>query len=183
MSTTATFRLDNGYFRVDFRDGFVSSLCPGVKTLGKTDTEFVHPETSVICTEDILYMFNRNDRRKVPLVYISEDYGETWSDAKTYDIPCIPSKIYCGSLSDGRHYLICNTEKLNRNKLEIYFTNDKSVKFTKKLTLFDTDEDMWGGMHYPAAYEYNGYLYVIATKGYENGARGAELFKISLEEI
>lgn len=44
MSTTATLRLDNGYFRVDFKDGFVSSLCPGVRTLGKTDTEFVYPE-------------------------------------------------------------------------------------------------------------------------------------------
>ena len=186
--------------RVGELDGFPNTPAVLISDSGKIDTEwrlvkiasngtlpdgteFVHPEISVICAEDILYMFNRNDRRRVPLVYISKDCGETWSDAITYDIPCIPSKIYCGSLSDGRHYLICNTEKLNRNKLEVYFTNDESVEFTKKLTLFDTDEDMWGGMHYPAAPEYNGYLYVIATKGYENGARGAELFKISLEEI
>ena len=30
--------------------------------------ELCHPEISVICAEDVLYMFNINDKRKVPLV-------------------------------------------------------------------------------------------------------------------
>ena len=147
-------------------------------------TELVHPEISVVCADDMLYMFCRNDRRKVPLVYISKDYGETWSDACTHDIPYVSTKIYCGTLSDGRHYLICNTDKINRSKLSIYFTEDKSLKLSKQLVIFDTENyPGWGAMHYPAACEYKNYLYVIATKGYENAGRGAELFKIDLTEI
>ncbi len=44
---------------------------------------------------------------------------------------------------------------------------------------------MWGAMHYPAACEYDGYLYIIATKAYYNNEnqRGAELFKINLKGI
>lgn len=49
--------------------------------------------------------------------------------------------------------------------------------------LFDTDEDIWGAMHYPAACEYDGYLYIIATSGYTDGTRGAQLYKINLQEI
>lgn len=148
------------------------------------DTELVHPEISVICTEDTLYMFCRNDKRKVPLVYISKDDGETWSDACTHDIPYVSSKIYCGTLLDGRHYMICNTDKLNRSRLSIYFTDDKQMKLSKQLILFDTEDyPGWGAMHYPAACEYQGYLYIIATKGYENATRGAELFKINITEI
>lgn len=146
-------------------------------------TELVHPEISVICAEQVLYMFCRNDQRKVPLVYVSKDLGETWSAVCSHDIPYVSSKIYCGELNDGRHYLICNTDKFNRTRLTVYFTEDKRMSFTKRLELFDTDEDIWGAMHYPAACESDGYLYVIATKGYENGKRGAELFKIDLKEI
>lgn len=147
-------------------------------------SKLVHPEISVICAEEILYMFCRNDQRKVPLVYISKDYGETWSEAYTHDIPYVSSKIYCGTLTDGRHYIICNTDKLNRSKLSIYFTDDESMKLCKQLIVFDTENyPGWGAMHYPAACEYNGYLYIIATKGYENATRGAELFTININEI
>ncbi len=147
-------------------------------------TELVCPEISVICAEDVLYMFSRNNQRKVPVVYISEDFGETWSSVYSHDIPYVSSKIYCGELSSGRHYMICNTDKFNRSRLTAYFTDDKSVNFVKKLELFDIDTDRWWGcMHYPAAYEYGDHLYVIATKRYENDERGAELFKINLKEI
>lgn len=146
-------------------------------------TELVHPEISVICAKNVLYMFCRNDRRKVPLVYISEDFGDTWSDVYSHDIPYVSSKIYCGELKDGRHYMVCNTDKFNRSKLDIYFTDDNSVNFVKKLELFN-DTDMLTAVHYPSACEYEDHLYVIVTKGYENNkTRGAELFKINLKEI
>ena len=79
--------------------------------------------------------------------------------------------------------MICNTDDFNRTKLVAYFTDDKTMNFTKMMVLFDEGQDIWGAMHYPAACEYDGYLYVIATKGYENNARGANLFKINLNEI
>lgn len=34
--------------------------------------------------------------------------AETWSDAFSYDIPFSDSKIYAGTLSDGRNYIIGN---------------------------------------------------------------------------
>jgi len=151
------------------------TLCDG--------SEFIHPEISVICAKGVLYMFCRNDQRFVPLVYVSEDFGETWSDACSHDVPLIPSKIYCGDLKCGRHYMICNADKLNRSKLAVYFTDDVTLTFTKRLVLTDCEDGRWGAMHYPAACEYDGYLYVIATEGYKNGTRGARLFKINLGEI
>ena len=39
--------------------------------------ELVHPEISVICANEVLYMFCRNDQKRVPIVYISKDFGET----------------------------------------------------------------------------------------------------------
>ena len=186
--------------RIGELDGFPNTPAVLVSDSGKIDAEWrpvkiaqngilpggaelVHPEISVICAEDILYVFCRDDKRNVPLVYISNDYGETWSDVYAHDIPCVSSKIYCGTLKDGRHYLVANTDKFNRNKLSVYFTEDKSIKFSKRFDIYDTDIDMWGAMHYPAACEYDGYLYIIATKGYENATRGAEVFKVNLKEI
>ena len=186
--------------RIGELDGFPNTPAVLVSDSGKIDAEWrpvkiaqngilpggaelVYPEISVICAEDILYVFCRDDKRNVPLVYISNDYGETWSDVYAHDIPCVSSKIYCGTLKDGRHYLVANTDKFNRNKLSVYFTEDKSIKFSKRFDIYDTDIDMWGAMHYPAACEYDGYLYIIATKGYENATRGAEVFKVNLKEI
>ena len=94
--------------------------------------KLLFPEISVICAEDVLYMFNRNYQRRVPLVYISKDFGETWDGVRSHDIPYVSSKIYCGELKDGRHYMICNIDKLNRAKLVAYFTSDESKNFTKK---------------------------------------------------
>lgn len=185
--------------RIGELDGFPRTPAVLISDSGKIDTQWrlvkiaengnlpdgsilIHPEISVICAEDVLYMFNRNDQRKVPLFYVSNDFGETWSDVRAHDIPYVSTKVYCGDLSDGRHYIICNPDKSNRSKLSIYFTENQSMKFTKQLVIFDADYP-WGTMHYPAACEYDGYLYIIATKGYPNHERGAELFKINLKNI
>lgn len=168
-------------------DGKIDSEWRMVKIAENGDlpdgTSYIHPELSVICSDDILYAFCRNDQRKVTPVYISKDFGETWSGIYSHDIPYISSKIYCGSLKDGRHYMICNVDKFDRSKLVLYITNDKHMSFSKKLVLSDSDKDNLYPVHYPAACEYDGYLYVIATKGYKNNSRGAELFKINLENI
>ncbi len=147
------------------------------------DVHYIHPEISVIVVDDILYMFCRNDRRKVPIVYISKDYGESWSKAMSHDIPIVDSKIYCGKLSGGCNYLVCNTDKFNRSKLEVFFTEGNSIKFTKRLKLFDFDGGDVKAVHYPAACEYDGKLYVIATKAHENNIRGAILYIIDLKNI
>jgi len=149
--------------------------------------KLVHPEISVICAEGILYMFCRNDQRRVPLVYLSQDYGETWSDACSHDIPYIGSKIYTGTLNDGRNYLIANIERGNRSKLAVYFSERDRVRFTKRMILYDghTKEipETTTACHYPAAYEADGKLYIITTLNYSTfERRGALLYIIERNE-
>lgn len=177
-NTPAVLISDSGEIDTDWR--LVKIADNGTLPDGE---ELVHPEISVICEGNTLYMFCRNDNRAVPLVYISDDLGESWGEVCAHDIPYISSKVYCGELSDGRHYMICNTDKYNRSKLTAYFTDDIRVQFTKELVLFDKETEMKGVMHYPGACEYDGVLYVIASKGYEDNTRGAVLFKIDLEML
>jgi len=144
-------------------------------------SSLIHPETTVFISGERLYMFNRNDVRRVPIVYFSDDFGESWSEGHSHDIPYISSKIYTGNLSNGKKYLIANIDTFGRSRLALYFTDKNSDKFSSKITLFDKKISVFEEAtmcHYPCAYESNGYLYVIATLGKER--RGAILFKIKL---
>lgn len=181
--------------RIGKLDGFPNTPAVLISDSGKIDSDWrlvkiaengnlpcekrlIHPEISVICSENNLYMFNRNDQSRVPLVYISEDFGESWSVAHSHDIPYVSSKIYCGGLSDGRHYMVCNTDEFDRSKLTLYLTEDNTLKFKKEITLFDSkiDNSRCDYCHYPAACEYNGKLYIIATSAHKDNTRGAILF-------
>ncbi len=193
--------------RIAELDGFPNTPAVLISDSGKVDAEWrlvkiapngdlpdgeklVHPEISVICCNDTLYMFSRNDERVVPLVYISKDFGETWSDATAHDIPLVSSKMYCGTLKSGENYIIANTENWQRTKLEIYFSKKGEMLFDRKLTIFDASNNnnptLKGveGCHYPCAIESDGKLYVIATKNVNSWIRrGAELFVIDLNDI
>ncbi len=188
--------------RIGELDGFPNTPAVLISDSGKIDAEWrlvkmapngdlldgkqlVYPEQTVMVVDDTLYMFCRNDQRKVPLMYVSTDCGETWSEAMTHDMPIISSKIYAGDLTDGRHYLIANIDQTVRTRLAIYFTDVGGKEFTKRVILFDkntTDKEGAVNCHYPVACESNGKLYVIATLGYED-SRGAVLFIIDLNEI
>lgn len=189
--------------RVGELDGFPNTPAVLISDNGKIDAEWrllkiaengnlpdgtklIHPEISVMRVENTLYMFNRNDCRKVPLVYTSNDFGENWSEVLSHDLPYVSSKIYAGNLSDGRNYLIANIDKFNRSRLAVYFTDKNSKVFKKRAILFDCDTTKIKGAqacHYPAAFESNGKLYIIATIAFERGIRGAILFKADIKEI
>lgn len=178
-STPAVLISDSGKIDAEWR---LIKVAPNGDLLG--GKKLVHPEMTVVLAEDKLFLFNRNDQSRIPLAYISEDFGESWSQAVTHDIPYVSSKIYGGELADGRHYLICNTDRFNRSKMVVYFTDGEEVLFTKRLVLFDEpDGYAWGGCHYPGAHEADGKLYVIATIGYEGKTRGADLFTVDLKKI
>jgi len=154
--------------------------------------KLVHPEISLITAGDTLYMFCRNDESRIPLVYLSEDMGESWSPVHSHDIPYVNSKIYCGDLSDGRHYMVCNILRFDRSELVLYVSDGAEPVFSRRLTLFDTAErETWvsGGSgepcacHYPGCCEADGKLYVIATMGYRDRTRGAGLYIVDLMEI
>lgn len=187
--------------RVGELDGFPNTPAVLISDSGKIDDEWrlvkiaengdliggkrlIHPEISMFCAEDILYMFCRDDLYRVPLVYISKDFGESWSEAHSNDIPFVSSKVYCGDLKDGRHYIVCNTDDFNRSKMVVYFTDDSTKNIQKELVLIDkTAEKIKGACHYPAACEFNDKLYIIATVGCANGSRGARLFIVDLKDI
>ncbi|MBE6693595.1 MAG: AraC family transcriptional regulator [Ruminococcaceae bacterium] len=149
-------------------------------------TKLVHPELSVMCYDDRLYMFSRNDQRRIPLVYVSEDFGEHWSHAFLHDIPYVSSKIFCGKLSCGRHFVICNTDRQDRSRLSVYFTDRGDKKLACKLVLFDRETAPHGNAeacHYPAACEHDGKLHIIASLNYGWDVRGAVMFTVDLEKL
>jgi len=206
---TNAVRLPNGKLIIPGRiaelDGFPNTPAVMISDSGKIDADWrvvkvaqngdlpdgsclVHPETTVLCCDNVLYLFNRNDKRKVPLVYVSRDFGESWSEAMSHDIPYRSTKIYSGTLSEGRFYLIANTDRPNRSKLMLYISEKNSLNFTKQKLLIDceaSDDDI-KRCHYPAAVEKDGKLYIIATADYSGeklNGRGAVLFTVDLNEI
>lgn len=151
--------------------------------------KLVHPETTAIVNKGKIYVFNRNDSGFAPLAYISEDFGETWSGVMCHDIPYINSKIYAGTLSDGRNYLIANEyiKEHIRSRLVMYLTDTADMLFEKRIVLADEPLDAKHGelcqCHYPAACEYGGKLYIIATEDYKNAGRRAVMFAVDISKI
>lgn len=147
-------------------------------------TKYVHPEVSlVICGK--MYAFCRNDAHSVPTVYISGDNGENWSLPLAHDIPFSASKIYSGTLSDGRNYVIGNLQP-DRSKLAIFFSEPGTMKFTSGIMLQDGISEEFGfgeAWHYPSAYEYEGKLYIIYTVTVSpDNRRGAVVSIIDLQD-
>ena len=149
-------------------------------------SELVHPEITAVIAEGKIYMFCRDDNRRVPLAYVSNDLGESWSGVCGHDIPYVSSKIYAGTLSCGRHYLIADIDRFDRSRLAVYFTEDGGLVFTKRLILYDAAGHGIPGTtacHYPAACEADGKLYVVSTINYGTAVRrGAVLYTIDLED-
>ena len=142
------------------------------------------PEPSVIVNGNRITMFCRNDLGKVPLLYESEDLGESWSGPFAHDIPFSGSKICSGTLSDGRNYVIGNLYP-DRRRLAIFFSEKGSTEFTKGYMLHDGFSKELGfgeKWHYPAAFESDGKLLVICTvnPGKDDSVRGAALTVLDL---
>ena len=144
--------------------------------------KMANPEITAIIEDNKIAMFSRDDERKVPLVYLSQDYGETWSDAFSYDIPFSDSKIYAGTLSDGRNYIIGNWYP-GREKLVLAFSKPKESTFETGIILQNGFSDRLGygkAWCYPCAYEADHKLYIIYTVYLENEKRGAALSVVPL---
>lgn len=190
--------------RIGDLDGFPQTPAVLISDSGKVDADWrlvniapngnlvdgsvlIYPEMTVIDCENTLFAFCRNDERNVPLVYLSKDCGETWSEALAHDIPYVSSKIYAGTLKNGKNYLIANTDNVKRSKLSVYFSERGKMQFDKELVLFDIkNKEIPDAIacHYPAAVETEDTLYVITTISYNDMAfRGATLFAIDIRDI
>ncbi len=166
-------RIDSDYRVVKLQDnGFIS-----------TEIEYVHPEMTALTDGAKITIYCRNDKSNVPIMYISQDYGETWSKPIAHNIPFSNSKIYSGTLSNGRKYIIGNIYP-ERSKLAILFAEPDADIFTVGYTLQDGRSDTlgYGGEQwsYPVAYEYEGNLYVIYSAVSEDG-RGAAMSVIPID--
>lgn len=152
-------------------------------------SEFIHPEVSLILKDNKIYAFCRNDQRNVPIVFLSDDYGENWQGPIATDIPFSSSKIYSGTLTDGRNYIIGNigVNHAGREILYILFSADNTMKFNKGFVLQDGfSKELNAGYEwsYPCAYESDGKLYIIYTIVFDkNNERGAVLSVIDLKDI
>lgn len=127
--------------------------------------EYIHPETSAIVCGGRIYVLSRNDRRAITTVYISDDNGESWSKPHALDIPFSDSKIYSGTLCNGRNYIIGNLRP-GRKKLVLYISRKNSMVFDRVQVLQDglSEKLGWGlEWHYPCAVEADGKLYITYT--------------------
>ncbi len=205
---TNVYKMENGKLimpgRIAKLDGFPNTPAVLISDSGKIDaewrvvkiqengtlpdgSEFVHPEVSLIIDKNKIYAFSRNDNRNVPIVYISEDFGENWSEPKTHNIPLSKTKLYSGTLSDGRRYLIGNVIE-GRKKLALFLSEPKEEKFSKCIVIQDGFSEKFGFgevWHYPSAFENDGKLYVIYTVSVDSGwiKRRAVVTVIDLKKI
>lgn len=204
---TNVYTLANGKLmlpgRIAEMDSFPNTPAVMISDSGKIDSEwrlvkiaengdlpngeaFIHPELSAIIDGETVYILSRNDKGVFPILYISKDNGETWSDAHSIDMALSDTKIYSGTLSDGRNYIIGNKYP-GRTKLVMLVSEPGKMEFTKGLVLQDGKSEKLGygiQWHYPAAYEEDGKLYVIYTVNIEGWTkRGAVLSVIEIDKI
>lgn len=188
---TNVYKLNNGKLLLPGRlgklDEYTDTPCVLISDSGKIDAEwrivkvlpdknlpngdyYHHPENSAIVDGDKVYLFSRNDMGRVPLIYISEDNGETWSAPMRHQIPFSNSKMYSGTLSNGRNYVIGNLQPW-RWDLAIFFTDKNSMVFNTGYLLQEQKPiGIYSGKQwsYPVAYEADGKLYVIYSAEVSN---------------
>ena len=199
---TNVLRLSNGKLllpgRIAELDGFPNTPAVLISDSGHIDAEWrlvcirddgnlpdgaklVHPELTAIAEGAHIRMFCRDDERRVPLLYTSDDWGETWAGPWAHEIPFSSSKLYAGTLSTGQHYIIGNRQP-DRKALMLLYTRPGESRFSGGLLLRHEPD---AASHYPAACEMDGKLCVIysANAPGENSVRGAGLEIVPLEAL
>ena len=97
-----------------------------------------HPDTTVIVEGHTLYAFTRvNSKKYTPKLYVSNDFGETWTEVINHDFRAASSKLYAGTLSTGQKYAVFNypmsdgTDGRGVLALAISSKDEKGLKFSK----------------------------------------------------
>jgi len=144
-------------------------------------TEFVYPETGLDIDGAELTALVRNDNGS-PLLYRSSDSGEHWTGPFFHNYPLERKKITAGRLSGGERYVIGNLSRYGLDKLVIAFSSASSEKLSRAWLLqdgYNRKLDAHPEWSYPAAWEFDGRLYVI----YTSAKTGAALSILPLEAI
>jgi hypothetical protein len=124
------------------------------------------PETTVIVDKQHITSFVRN-HSKCPILFKSDDFGQTWSDPMIHNFPFASSKIFAGTLSTNQDYVIANLASEGyRNLLVIAVTRPGEKQFSKLWKIRNGySERLNAGPEwsYPSATEYNGKLFIVYT--------------------
>ncbi len=155
-----------------------------VMQTGKEENRFKFSETGLAVNGNMAVLIGRNenspttdslgvsDSGRYELgVAVSYDYGETFTKMKLSGVYSSPSKPMCGTLSDGRFYMIwnmdvANVESRHRLLLGIGDPNTGAINQVYMLAYYA------GGISYPYALEADGYLYVAYSQSIANRVNG-----------
>ena len=101
------------------------------------------------------------------LLFLSSDYGQTWSEPREHNFPMAASKIYAGTLSTGQRYVLCNLpSRVRRGLLVIAVSRPGQKAFSKVWKIRDGYcQALKAGPEwsYPCAIEFHDRLHVVYT--------------------
>ncbi len=131
----------------------------------------------------------RNGWKDRPFARIafSGDSGESWSETADTNLPMSPAKPCCGTLSDGRRYLIFNPAPDARDTLAVAVSAPGELQFRSICAIRHGKSPRprfrgWGKecqWAYPSACEYNGALHIV----YASSKEDCVLSVIPLDEL
>ena len=145
------------------------------------------PETALLVRNSSVEAYVRNDGGN-PWLFRSVDGGRTWTFAGECDIPAAGSKLYAGTLSDGREFLLYNerTPANDRSRLVLSLRAPGSGDFAARMILadgYDAASDAGPFWHYPWAAERDGILWVSCTANGPDNRRSCALIRIPLNAL
>lgn len=123
--------------------------------------------------EHLVALFRDNRGSKFLYRSVSTDDGRTWTTPVRTDFPDATSKLFGFQLSDGRYFLVSNSNPRARDPLTLALSDD-GIVFTKLAWLV-------GDRHvdYPHAIEHDGHLLVA----FAGGKQTVEVLKIDLADL
>ena len=156
-----------------------------VKQNGRADSTYRFTEAGMAVNGNMVVIVGRNEKIKSDdslgiekvngryelAVSVSYDYGDTFTKMDLSGVYSSPTKACCGTLSDGRFYMIFNMDPRNyESRKRLYIgIGDPDTGAMNKLYLLD---EYNGALAYPYAFEQDGILYVGYSQTIEIKSNG-----------
>jgi hypothetical protein len=145
------------------------------------------PETTLSVNGSNITAYVRNDEGP-SCIFVSQDYGEHWNGPFINPMGVGNSKLYAGTLSNGKKYLIYNAERgyFVRTLLVMAVAEPGEGTYSKVYKLFENESDelqrgsIW---FYPCACELDGYLYAACTLQEAGNVRGVVVAKVPVTSV
>ena len=147
------------------------------------------PETAILIDGSHVDALVRNDSGRA-LCFASDDEGASWSGGAEIGFDTVPSKMYGGSLPDGRQYLIYNEpvggDPRGRSRLVISIREGAGRPFGRSFVLADGyDDGLRAGpyWHYPCACVSGEWLHVSCTVSDRSVVRHAAVISVPISRL